>query len=140
MRKTHLLVLGLTAGCFLSLVGCTYQVPSPALIDTAGWERLGERVVRFTADHDLILAGRQGRFNRLMIVVREGALEMFDMKVTFGNGQDWSPATRLIFGEDTRSRIIDVPGADRAIRRVDFYYRSLGVASGGRAILELWGK
>jgi len=56
------------------------------------------------------------------------------------NRQDWSPATRLIFGQDTPSRIIDVPGADRVIRRVDFYYRSLGVAGGGRAIVELWGK
>jgi hypothetical protein len=140
MRKTSLFVLGLTAVCLLGLVGCTYQAPSPALIDTAGWEKLGERVVRFTADHDVILAGRQGRFTRLMIVVREGALEMFDVKVTFGNGQDWSPATRLMFAEDSRSRIIDVPGADRVIRRVDFYYRSQGVASGGRAVVELWGK
>jgi hypothetical protein len=37
------------------------------------------------------------------------------------------------------SRVIDVPGADRFIRRVDFFYRSLG-AAGGRATVELWGK
>ena len=36
-------------------------------------------------------------------------------------------------------RVIDVPGADRFIRRVDFFYRSLG-AAGGRATVELWGK
>ena len=139
MRKTHLLVLGLIGVCLLTFAACVRQAPGPGLIDTAGWEKLGERMVRFTADHDVILAGHEGRFNRIMIVVRDGALEMYDIKVTFGNGQDWSPATRLLFGEDTRSRVIDVPGADRFIRRVDFFYRSLG-AAGGRATVELWGK
>jgi hypothetical protein len=138
VRKTHLLVLGLTGICLLSFA-CIRPAPGPGLIATAGWEKLGQRMVSFAADHDVILAGGQGRFNRLMIVVRDSALEMYDIKVTFGNGQHWSPATRLVFGEDTRSRIIDVPGADRFIRRVDFFYRSLGLAS-GRATVELWGK
>jgi len=140
MRHTRVLVLSLVGVCLLSFVACVSQAPGPALISTAGWDRLGERMVRFTADHDAILAAHEGRFRRIMIVVRDSALEMFDIKITFGNGQDWSPATRLVFGEDTRSRVIDLPGADRVIRRMDFYYKSLGAVGGGRATVEVWGK
>jgi len=38
------------------------------------------------------------------------ALEMYDVEVVFGNGDTFSPATRLIFAENSRSRVIDLPG------------------------------
>jgi hypothetical protein len=104
-----------------------------------GWSRLGERWVQHGVDHDtIVVTGAAGTFHQIALRVEHSALELFDVNVTFGDGQTFSPATRLIFAEDTASRTIDLPGAARVIRRVDFHYANL--PAGGRAQLELWAR
>src|SRR6266581_3937483 len=94
-------------------------------IPTADWELLGTRRVSFTLDHDAIIVGpREGGFTAIKIEVVSGNLEMYNVKVTFGNGQTFSPETRIQFHEGSWSRTIDLPGPVRILRRVDFWYRS----------------
>ena len=103
------------------------------------WHKLGERWVDGTHDRDVIwVGGREGGYRRIMIVVENSALEMFSMRVVFGDGESFSPPTRLVFGRDSTSRIIDLPGDARVIRRVEFRYGNL--PGGGRARVELWAK
>ena len=91
--------------------------------DLAGWEQLGMRPVDFRVDHDVVTAVGQGLFRRIRIDVEGGDLEMFDVRILFGDGETFSPATRLYFKEGSRSRAIDLPGRARLIRRIDFFYR-----------------
>ncbi|MCC6575546.1 MAG: hypothetical protein IT462_17340 [Planctomycetes bacterium] len=105
------------------------------------WTRLGERTVNYGrgADHDTIMVtARDGRFKRIMLKVEGSALELYDVEVTFGDGEKWSPNTRLVFAKNTTSRSIDLPGEARFIRKVEFKYDNL--PRGGRAQMELWGK
>jgi hypothetical protein len=107
--------------------------------DTTLWEKLGERTVTGAGDHDVIrVGGHEGRFRRVMIKVEHSSLTMYDIVITFGNGETFSPDTRLVFGRNSRSRVIDLPGVERIIRRVDFAYGNL--PGGGRAQVELWAK
>ncbi len=102
-----------------------------------GWEKLGERIVNGGADRDVIPVGRaEGKFTKINLVVEHSSLEMFDIVVRFGDGTDFSPNVRHVFGENTRSRVIDLPGGNRVIRAVEFKYGNL--AGGGRAQIELW--
>ena len=102
-----------------------------------GWDKLGERWVDGAADHDVIPVGRaDGRFTTIRLKAEHSALELFDVVVTFGDGQQYSPGTRLVFGQGTWSRDIDLPGGARVIKRVDFRYGNL--PGGGKAQLELW--
>jgi hypothetical protein len=103
-----------------------------------GWTRLGERWVQGAVDHDTIPAVGQGVFHQIAIRVEHSALEIFDVTITFGDGQTWSPGTRLVFAPGTTTRTIDLPGAARIIRRVDFRYGNL--PGGGRAQVELWAR
>jgi hypothetical protein len=104
-----------------------------------GWTRLGERWVQHGVDHDTIAVGaREGTFRQIAIRVEHSALQMFDITVTFGDGTTFSPQTRLVFAPDTTTRTIDLPGAARIIRRVDFRYGNL--PGGGRAQVELWAR
>ena len=104
-----------------------------------GFYFLGERTVNGGVDHDVIHVGkRDGQFHQIMIVVERAPIEMFDVVVTFGNGERFDPQTRLVFGRDTTSRIIDLPGGARYIRRVDFRYGNL--VAGAQAKVELWGR
>jgi hypothetical protein len=107
--------------------------------EEAKWEKLGERVVDGKVDKDTIAVGRDdGRFSEIQIRVEGSALEMFNVVVTFGDGESFSPPTRLVFGKGTNSRAIDLPGGKRVIKKVEFKYGNL--PGGGRARVELWAR
>jgi hypothetical protein len=102
------------------------------------WDKLGERWVHGGGDRDVIQVGKtEGRYKRIKVVVEHSAVELFDITVVFGNGDVYSPPTRLLFGQGATSREIDLPGESRFIRRVEFRYGNL--PGGGRAQIELWG-
>jgi len=101
------------------------------------WRKLGERWVDGTHDRDVIAVGaREGAYRRIMIVVEHSPLEMYDVTVRFTDGGTYSPATRHVFGANTHSHVIDLPGSRRTIRSVEFRYGNL--PGRGRAQAELW--
>lgn len=109
-------------------------------VDPENWEFLGKREVNFIKDTDIIrVTGSEGTFRRLMFTVQESSLEMFDITIVFGDGQTYSPPSKLNFRQGNRSRIIDLPGKRRVIRRVTFKYRSTRLRT-GKATIELYGK
>jgi len=101
------------------------------------WDKLGERWVQGAIDRDTIVVGRGERYQRIKLVVEHSDLELYDITLVFGNGEAWSPNTRMVFGQGTTSREIDLPGGARHIARVEFRYGNL--PGGGRAQVELWG-
>ena len=104
-----------------------------------GFTFLGERTVNGGVDRDSILVGRgDGRFREIQIVVERAPIELYDLAITFGNGDRFEPRTRLTYGRDTSSRNIDLPGGTRVIQRVDFHYGNL--VAGAQAKVELWAR
>jgi hypothetical protein len=105
-----------------------------------GWEHLGTRIADYGADKDTIDCRGEGRFSSFQVEVEEGDLEMFDIKVTFGNGETANPATRLVFDDSSRTRVIDLPGKDRFIKTITFKYRSIRASRDGKAVIHVYGK
>jgi len=138
MRTTIALVIVLAGVNF----GCAHRGGGHAAyhggLEPGGdWRRLGERWVDGAHDRDVIVVGaREGSYHRIMIVVEEAPLEMYDLTVNFTDGARYSPATRHVFGANTRSHVIDLPGNRRAIRSVEFSYGNLPGHSRARA--EVW--
>jgi hypothetical protein len=108
--------------------------PAPRQND---WELLGTRRVSFAAEKDVISASHQGRFRAVKLEVDGGNLDMYNIRVVFGDGESFSPETRLSFREGSWSRTIDLPGGARNIRRVEFWYRS--ELTRGRAVVRIYG-
>lgn len=104
-----------------------------------GWTLLGSRMVSFRAERDVISAAGDGKFRKVLIRVQDGDLDMFNVRIVFGNGEVFSPETRLHFGNDSRSRVIDLPGEARTIRRIEFAYKSVRGGREGRATVEVLG-
>jgi hypothetical protein len=139
MRTTLALVIlvtGLAFGCAHRGGGGGHGAPHG--VEPGGdWRRLGERWVDGTHDRDVIAVGpREGAYRRIMIVVEHSPLEMYDVTVNFTDGSRYTPATRHVFGANTRSHVIDLPGARRTIRSVEFSYGNL--PGHGRAHAEVW--
>ena len=102
------------------------------------WDLLGTRQVSFAAEKDVIGAKHQGRFRAIKIEVEGGNLEMYNIRVVFGNGGHFSPETRVVFRQGSWSRTIDLPGDARVIRRIEFWYRS--ELKRGRATVRVYGR
>jgi hypothetical protein len=107
--------------------------------ETIGWRLLGDARVTGRHDRDVVRVGRDdGQLSRLLIVVPENDLQLFDLVIQFGNGQRWSPNVRQTFREGARSLVLQLPGHVRFIRNVEFRYGNL--PGGGRARVEVWGQ
>ncbi len=137
--RVGLVVLALVpmSGCVVTVEGGAEEA-SDRRLEKKGWVKLGERLVNGKGDKDRILVGKvEGRFRRVMIVVEHSSIELYDMDIEFADGSHHSPNLKARFGENERSRQIDLPGTARAIRDVTFKYGNL--PGGGAATVELWG-
>jgi hypothetical protein len=113
---------------------------APNAMSAQDWEHIGQREVDFKGDRDTIaVGGSKGSFKQLRIVVRGGSIEMYNMVVTFGNDQKFSPELRHQFNQNSTSRVIDLPGDRRGIRRIDFRYRSINRKQ-GKATVVVYGR
>ena len=125
--------------CFATLGALALVMLIAAPAQAADWERLGSRKVKFRGEKDAIpVTGAKGRYTALKLKVDGGNLELYNLKVTFGDGTSWSPKTRLVFRQGSRSRTIDLPGGRRVIRKVEFWYRSK--LNRGRATITAYGR
>jgi len=108
--------------------------------DPKGWTLLGEqRVDSRREDTDKIRVSRyEPKFRKLTVVVLDADLEMLDLSIKFAHGEPFHPEVNAIFREDTRTKVIDLPGDERTIKWIEFKYRNL--ARGGRARVQVWAK
>jgi hypothetical protein len=104
----------------------------------AGWKKLGERVVQGKVDTDVIKPSSKAQFTSIAIFVEKEDVALYDIEIEFGNGETFSPATRLLFKEGSRSRVIDLPGKDRVIKKITFKYGNLDAKKHAR--VEVWAK
>lgn len=113
--------------------------PAPAF-DPAGWDLLGTQEVAGKRDRDVIQVGRrEGKFDKLMLVVTDSDVELKDLTVVFANGERWSPGgLKHVFREGQRSRAIDLPGNNRVIQKIELVYSNTW--GGGRAKVSVYGK
>jgi hypothetical protein len=111
---------------------------APLQAEAASWVNLGSRTVNLFYDHDTIRVGASaGLYTRIRLRVTGNTVFIRDMHITFANGSTYDVPLRFMFLPGTASRNIDLPGAARFIRRVDFRYSKL--PGGGTAVVTLQG-
>jgi hypothetical protein len=104
------------------------------------WVLLGERMVTDRLDHDSIpVTAARGDFSAIKITVHRRAVDFHRVVVFFANGESQEIALRSTIPAGGESRVIDLRGGDRVIRRVELWYdaRSLG---GRRAVVRVFGR
>ena len=115
------------------------HLPPPPAFDPTGWTLLGMGVVKGGRDRDTVRVGKaKGGFDQLTMVVTDSDLELNDFTIVFTGGERWSPKLKHVFKEGSRTRVIDLPGKDRTITRIELAYANL--PGGGKARVELYGR
>jgi hypothetical protein len=117
-----------------------YGMRDNAAWESRGWTMLGEqRVNSDREDTDRIRVSRwERRFRRLTVVVLDSDLEMIDMSIKFSRGEPFHPEINAVFRENSRTKVIDLPGDTREIKWIEFKYRNL--PGGGSARVQVWAK
>lgn len=104
------------------------------------WEKLGERKVNRIADRDTIIVGNnEGGFRQLRIHVLENSIHIEQLTVVYGNGANDDLPVRALIPAGGKSRVIDLKGGKRNIRRVEMVFQSIRNGK-GRATVEVWAR
>lgn len=105
-----------------------------------GWRQLGQLTVTDGLDHDaLVVTGARGDFRKLQVRVFERAVQFRSMKVHFANGDVQDVELRDVIPAGGQSRIIDIEGVDRVIRKIEFWYDAQA-RGGKRARVRVYGQ
>lgn len=107
----------------------------------AKWEKLGQKVVNHKVDRDVVsVTYKEGKFSKLKLKVLRSGLNMHKMVVHFSNGQTQNVALKKNFSKGGESRVIDINGGRRVIKKVVFYYDAKSVMNKNKAVVVLFGR
>lgn len=127
-----------TASIAPQLEGCA--TGKAVVVKPPRWEKLGQRKVDYKVDRDEILVtAREGRFTALKLTVKKGGINMHRMVVHFADGSKKEVELKENMSAGSSTRVIDLPGNRRIIRKVVFVYDTKNFSS-RKAVVELWGR
>jgi len=111
-----------------------------ALTPAQDWIQLGSRKVNFGLDRDEIpVSYREGTFTAVKLEVTDGGLNMHRCVIHFENGTQQEVPLRFSFARGSESRVIDLVGNKRFIKKIVFWYDSKNLQV-KRATLTVYGR
>ena len=124
---------------FAILLACL-ALAACASTSSDGWVLLGERTVNDRAETDEILVtSARGPYDALRVEVRRAPIRFYDMKVHYGNGAVQDVDLRDVIPAGGQSRVIDLRGDERVIRRITFRYETRSPGR-RRAVIRVYGR
>ncbi len=103
------------------------------------WELLGAKKINKSYDRDIFsVTATEGTFNALKFKVKYRPVTIYDMKVHYGNGTVEDIKIRYHVPAGGESRVIDLSGRKRIIKKVVFHYETR-TFNGRRAEIRLFG-
>jgi len=105
-----------------------------------GWDKLGSRVVNMQADHDEIpVTITKGFYTKIKLRIMKAPIHLMNINIVFGNGNNKNVVFNKKFGAGNWTRVIDLPGNKRVIKKIKLNYKSVPVGR-GRAVITVFGK
>lgn len=115
------------------------QVTKARPAPPGAWQQIGLTVVDFKTDRDVIVVAGADNFRKLKFHVFDAAVNMLNMHVIYENGEFDNIDLRFVIPAGGESRILDLNGGSRRIKKVEFWYRSQKPSFKGKAKVVLWG-
>ena len=136
LKTSLLLVLSFVLFSFQSSITFNqsedFSVPKP-------WVKLGTKKVSKGADHDVMMVtAREGKFQKLKLKVTHSRVHINTIKVVYGNGTSNLVVVDRNF-QPGDTKIVDLPGNKRIIKKIVFNYHTKFFAL-GKARIHVLGK
>jgi len=104
------------------------------------WNELGSRLISADADHDTIpVSAALGAVRAVKLTVQRSDVRFTRMILHFENGDSLELRLHQLVPAGGETRTVRLKGAERAIRRVDFWYEPKTIGHRG-ALVELVGR
>jgi hypothetical protein len=105
------------------------------------WVLLGRKTVNFAVERDQVpVTGHRGEFKRIQLRVKETGVHFIDLTVVFANGRRFDVPIKSFIPKGGATRIIDLPGKERVIQRIELVYQTqIGAGDPGKGLVEVWG-
>jgi hypothetical protein len=104
-----------------------------------GWNFVGDKIAAFGPDRDVLWVTGNDIYTKIKIKVTDAPLNMHDMDIYFENGDKQNVILQRNFSQGEWSRVIDLPGNNRRIKKIEFKYDTKNVGK-GKARVAVWGK
>lgn len=108
-------------------------------VSAQGWENLGTREVKDRSEQDTWHLSNDGQFRKLKITVQYKPVRFYKLLVTYGNGEKQEFEIRNLIRAGGSTRVLDLDGKDRHIKKVDIWYEAATVKRGVRSQVTLYG-
>ncbi len=120
---------------------CTSKAQNPAVItsDKTGWHKIGETTVDFSKDRDEIAVVGADRFASIKFKVTDAPIDLQDLEVYYESGDKQDVQVRTPINSGGESRVIDLNGGERALKKIVFIYKTLPNHAGEKAHVEIYG-
>ena len=127
--KTFFFIAALASFSFITIERDLFQ----------SWQFIGDRKVNFLIDRDVIHVTGNDNYRQIKLKVTNGPVHILDMDIYFENGDKFDVAIRSRIPQGGESRVIDLPGGSRSIKKIEFWYETKGFKK-GRARVAVWGR
>ncbi|MFN8253277.1 MAG: hypothetical protein U0V75_15525 [Ferruginibacter sp.] len=104
-----------------------------------GWRFIGDKIAAYGTDRDVLFVTGNDIYRQIKIKVTGAPLHIIDMDVYFENGDKQNVELKNHFRQGQESRVIDFPGGERRIKKIEFLYSTMGFVK-GKARVAVWGK
>jgi protein involved in sex pheromone biosynthesis len=130
----------LAAAVLISVFSFTTSFTASTNSNAAPWKFIADKNVAFGVDHDVIHLGNlNDDFRQIKLKVTDGPLKIYDMKVYFDNDDVQDISIRKQIRQNGESRVIDLTGGLRHLKKIEFWYETKGFLK-GKSRVALWGR
>lgn len=136
MKKIFIIMLLATAGSYSTL---SAQVPKVVVSDKTGWHKIGKTTVNFKKDRDAIVILGADRFAAIKFKVIEAPIYLMDLEVYYESGDRQDIKINAPIKAPGESRVIDLNGGERRLKKIVFIYKTLPNRKDERAHVQVWG-
>ena len=119
------LLLTLLVICSSAAYATAQKEKEIAPAEKGTWQHLGTATVDFKADRDAVVVTGADTFRKLKFKVKDAKIEILDMSVVFENDEHQDIQVRSVVERGGESRVIDLKGNTRRIKRVAFVYKTI---------------
>ena len=115
------------------------QMPAVLVSNDPGWHKIGQVTANFKVDKDELTVLGADHFKAIKLKVTDAPIHIYDLDVYYESGDKEDIQVRQDLKKGGDTRVIDLKGNARPLKKVVFIYKSISNAKDEKAHVELYG-
>ena len=136
MKTVFVNIIFIIAGIYNSIQAQETEV---FVSDKTGWHMIGESIAKFTKESDEVMIRGSDKFACVKFKIIDAPIDLASIVLYFDNDENQKNIIGMPIKLEGESRIIDLQGGERDIKKVVFIYKTLPNIKDMNACIEIWG-